>query len=64
MSSLACRFEFYRPEHNEKGRPMKLNLTHGGQRVDKKWGHFTSAVMVIKISKMDILYFLVMTAKN
>lgn len=43
---------------------MELNLTHGGQRVDKKWGHFASAVMVIKMSKMDILYFLVMTAKN
>ena len=64
MSSLACKFEFYRPEHNEKGRPMELNLTHGVQRVDNKWGHFTSAVMVIKMSKMDILYFLVMTAKN
>ena len=43
---------------------MELNLTHGVQRVDNKWGHFTSAVMVIKMSKMDILYFLVMTAKN
>ena len=41
VSSLAYKFEFYRPEQNEKGGPMEWNLTHGSQSVDKKWGHLS-----------------------
>ena len=54
MSSLACKCVFYKPEHvMQRGNTMEIDFkclemqqwnmpTHGAQRVDEKWGYFSS----------------------
>ena len=52
MSSLACKYVFYRPEHNAEG------ASHGTE-------FYKFRIMVIKMSKMArFSYFLLTTAKN
>ena len=67
--SLACKYVFYRPEHNAKERPhwgefwrfgnVKMKNTNKAQRADEKDGViclviiFTPRVMASKMPKMD-----------